>query len=276
MPRFEWRFPGEVVLKPVAFKNDCDHVRRQIAAFLAVKTMTKKAFLKQCGGFIGKETVNSGSYAAFMALKGPNAGEDHGLYKGALAFFSSSATSSDVAAAAAAAPSKAAASLAFKQLCDELDYLELPEADDGEDITDEISCTALRSRLTQFIAAHGITQSSLMVYLGVKAPTWSNFMKYTGAFQGSQSGLYASGCAFFTKLRLLKESKKQGARAHKAKPFAGVPASAPVRAAIPIAKPAKVPPPSLSVFASPQSTVGIISHGDAAGVAGKRKRESGK
>jgi hypothetical protein len=209
MPRGEWRFPGEVVPKPTAHKDDCDHIRRKIGAFVASKTLSKKEFLNRCGALIGKETINSGSYASFMALKGPDAGEDFGLYHAALAFFSDSDTAPAVAAAAAAAPSKVEAAESFTELCAELAGIELPETDDGEDVTDEMTCTVLRRRLNEFIAAHGITQSSLMAHLRVSPTTWSNFMSYKGPYQGSQSGLYASGLSFFTKLRVLKDAAKK-------------------------------------------------------------------
>lgn len=57
MPRKEWRFQGEPAFKQKAFDGDCDSIRRQIAQLVGSKTMTKAAFLRQCGALIGLETV---------------------------------------------------------------------------------------------------------------------------------------------------------------------------------------------------------------------------
>jgi hypothetical protein len=189
MPKKFWLLPGETIPRPKAFPGDCDDIRRQIAAFLATKTMSKAEFLRQCGDAIGKEQVNPGSYAKFMALKGPDAGEDYGLYQAAKAFFalragtgSASTSNGDCSITAPAlAPARAATSLKatkaeaaarFAALCAELKSIDLSIDEHGDERLDAMSCSVVRRRLNEFIGGEGITQSAMISHLGVNSNSW--------------------------------------------------------------------------------------------------------
>jgi hypothetical protein len=171
MPKKMWMFPGEVIPKQKAFPGDCDDIRRKISSFLATNTMTKAEFLRQCGAAIGKETVNSGSYASFMSRKGPCEGEDMGLYQAATAFFAAHPTDTGSTPASRKA-NKADAAASFAALCSELDEIEIPGEDVDEGCYDSMTCTVVRRRLNEFIGAEGITQSALIAYLGVNSNSW--------------------------------------------------------------------------------------------------------
>ncbi len=176
MPKRQWLFPGELPYKQKAFPGDCDDIRRQIASFLATKELTKAEFLRRCGAAIGKEGINSGSYAQFMARKGPDAGEDFGLYEAATAFFSlrRSTPSGAVSSATSSVPipTKAEAAAKFAALCAELKDVEIPGEDIEDNAYDSMSCSVVRRRLNEYIGAHGITQSAMITQLGVNSNSW--------------------------------------------------------------------------------------------------------
>lgn len=202
-------------------KFDCNAIRRKIQRFLARKTMTQTAMLKQM-------EVNSNSFRRFMSYKGKYQGSDNCCYSSALLFFdhlekqeraakqqekdtakAATKTAGKTAGKAAATPKLSRAEQAAKaqELFDKVNAVTLDEPVYVFDDCDEV-----RKKIHELIESKAVTQSALLKELDVNSNSMRRFLTTKGKREGCSNGVYAAAYVFFERLRIAEGKPKTGKR----------------------------------------------------------------
>ncbi|OQS03634.1 hypothetical protein THRCLA_04048 [Thraustotheca clavata] len=217
-------------------KWSCNSIRMKVKKFLAMKTMTQTALLKQIG-------VNSNSFGRFMKLKGPYGGCDNSSYSGLLHFFyqlekKEKKEKEEAKMAKKAAPKRKvkdtgsdsddqpiAPKKAKSQSKENQSNENQPPVKKGPERLAEIEaiqlppdllvyddCDVVRDHIIVYLARKECTQVALAENFQCSVASIRKFLAMKGVREGSGSIVYKAAYSFFEKLRILEVKPKTAKR----------------------------------------------------------------